>query len=79
MVGKVARVLDKAGAPVVLRGLLDGRAVELAAVADTKVDAETVELRLVRERTRGGAIAGSGGIGSPPGVGWELHEARVSF
>lgn len=73
MVGKVTGVLNKTGAPVVLRGLLDRRAVKLAAVADTKVDAEAIELRLVRERTRGGAIAGSGGIGSPPGVSWELH------
>lgn len=62
MVGKGARVLDEARAPVVLRGLLDGRAVELAAVADAKVDAVAIELGLVREGARGGAVSGRCGV-----------------
>lgn len=62
VVGKGARVLDKAGAPVVLRGLLDGRSVELAAVADAKVDAVAVELGLVREGARGGGISWRCGV-----------------
>lgn len=62
VVGKGARVLDEAGAPVILRGLLDGRAVELAAVADAKVDSVAVELGLVRERARGGAVSWSCGV-----------------
>lgn len=62
VVGKGARVLDEARAPVVLRGLLDGRAVKLAVVADAKVDAVAVELRLVREGARGGAVSGRCGV-----------------
>lgn len=62
VVGKGARVFDEAGAPVVLRRLLDGRAVPLSAVADAKVDAGAVELRLVRERSRCGAVSRSCGV-----------------
>lgn len=62
VVGKGARVLDEAGAPVILRGLLDGRAVELAAVADAKVDAVAIELGLVWERARGGAVSWCCGV-----------------
>lgn len=59
VVRKGARVLDEAGAPIVLRWLFDGRAVELSAVADAKVDAKAVELRLIRERPRSGGISAS--------------------
>jgi hypothetical protein len=62
VVRKGTRVLNETGAPIVLRGLLDGRAVELSAVADTKVDTIAVELRLVGERSRSGAISWGRGI-----------------
>lgn len=58
VVRKGARVLDEAGAPVVLCWLLDGRAIELSVVADAKVDAVAVELRLIREGARSGGVAG---------------------
>jgi hypothetical protein len=72
-------VLGEARAPVVLRRLLDGRAVELAAVAHAKVDAQAVELRLVGKGARGGAVAGRGGVRGPPGVGRELYNDIVQL
>lgn len=62
VVRKGARVLDEAGVPVVLRGLLDGRAVPLAVVADAKVDAQAVELGFIRERARRRGVSWSCGV-----------------